>query len=180
MPAQRHSQPLRLRWVKGVCVFRCNLPSAHFWHNDRSLLRATAETRGWNGHRIRVSKTKLTLDKKILPQLLPGFDLATFRSRVRRFTNKLSTGSRYFTHTLAYSWHTDNHFVPDWRLIETQRYDPNRWWVLTERTWGRGTTLIPQWTPSTYGWNCQVTSRAHSACCNGPTMPVSTCLKDTI
>ena len=54
----------------------------HFWQNDRSLLRATAVTRGWNGHRIRVRHTKLTLEKKILPPLLPGFELATFRSRV--------------------------------------------------------------------------------------------------
>ena len=28
--------------------------------------------------------TKLTLEKKILPPLLPGFELATFRSQVRR------------------------------------------------------------------------------------------------
>ena len=28
--------------------------------------------------------TKLTLEKKILPPLLPGFELTTFRSRVRR------------------------------------------------------------------------------------------------
>ena len=28
--------------------------------------------------------TKLTLEKKILPPLVPGFELATFRSRVRR------------------------------------------------------------------------------------------------
>ena len=28
--------------------------------------------------------TKLTQEKKILPPLLPGFELATFRSRVRR------------------------------------------------------------------------------------------------
>ena len=27
----------------------------HFWQNVRGLLRATAVTRGWNGHRIRVS-----------------------------------------------------------------------------------------------------------------------------
>ena len=30
----------------------CNL---HFWQNERGLLRATVVTRGWNGHRIRVS-----------------------------------------------------------------------------------------------------------------------------
>ena len=27
----------------------------HFWQNDLGLLRATAVTRGWNGHRVRVS-----------------------------------------------------------------------------------------------------------------------------
>ena len=36
---------LRLRWVKGVCGFRCNLPPALI-QNDRGLLRATAVTRG--------------------------------------------------------------------------------------------------------------------------------------
>ena len=33
--------------------------------------------------------TKLTLEKKILPPPLPGFELATLRWRVRRSTNKL-------------------------------------------------------------------------------------------
>ena len=28
----------------------------HFWQNDRGLIRATAVTRGWNGHQLRVSK----------------------------------------------------------------------------------------------------------------------------
>ena len=36
-----------------VCLgVTCHL---HFWQNDRDLLRATAVTRAWNGHRIRVS-----------------------------------------------------------------------------------------------------------------------------
>ena len=34
--------------------------------------------------------TKLTLEKKFLPPLLPGFELATFRARVWRSTNMLS------------------------------------------------------------------------------------------
>ena len=34
--------------------------------------------------------TNLTLEKKILPPLLPGFELATFRSRVRHSANELS------------------------------------------------------------------------------------------
>ena len=33
---------------------------------------------------------KLTLEKKILLPLLPGFELTTFQSRVRRSTKKLS------------------------------------------------------------------------------------------
>ena len=42
------------------------------------------------GCRSTSQHTKLTLEKKTLPPLLPGFELATFRSRVRRSTNKLS------------------------------------------------------------------------------------------
>ena len=56
----------------------------HFWQNDRDLLRATAVTRGWNGYRNKSQHRKLTLEKKILPPLLQGFEPATFQSRVRR------------------------------------------------------------------------------------------------
>ena len=56
----------------------------HFWQNDRDLLHATAVTQGWNGYRNKSQYRKLTLDKKILPLLLPGLEPATFRSRVRR------------------------------------------------------------------------------------------------
>ena len=38
--------------------------------------------------------TKLTLDKKILPLILPGFELATFRSRVLR-SNRLASNKLY-------------------------------------------------------------------------------------
>ena len=72
-------------------MFRCNLPPAPL-QNDRGLLRATAVTRGvgaegrsgGGGQTPNKSQhIKLTLEKKILPPLLPGFELATFRSRVR-------------------------------------------------------------------------------------------------
>ena len=62
----------------------------HFWQNDRDLLRASAvkqrveRTSNNNQHR------KFTLEKKILPPLLPGFEFETFRSRVWRSTSKLS------------------------------------------------------------------------------------------
>ena len=69
-------------------MFRYNLPSA-LWQSVRGLLRAIAVTRVWNEHRTRVT-TKLTPEKKILPPHLPGFELATFRSRVLRSANKLT------------------------------------------------------------------------------------------
>ena len=56
----------------------------HFWQNARNLLRAIAVTRGWNEHRNKSQHRKLTLEKKIFPPLLEGFELATFQSRVQR------------------------------------------------------------------------------------------------
>ena len=56
----------------------------HFWQNDRDLLHATAVTRGWNGYRNQSQHRKSTLEKKILPPLLQGFEPGTFQSRVRR------------------------------------------------------------------------------------------------
>ena len=67
-------------------VYACLAVTCHllFWRNDRGLIRATAVTRGWNGYRNKSQHKKLTLEKKILPLLLQGFEPATFRSRVRR------------------------------------------------------------------------------------------------
>ena len=59
----------------------------HFWQNDRALLRATAVTRGLNGYRNKSQHRKLTLEKNILPPLLPGLEPGTFRSRLRRCTH---------------------------------------------------------------------------------------------
>ena len=56
----------------------------HFWQRDSGLLRATAVTHGWNWYRNKSQHRKLTLEKKVLPPLLQGFEPATFRSRVRR------------------------------------------------------------------------------------------------
>ena len=67
--------------VYACLAVTCHL---HFWQNDRDLLRATAVTRGWNGYWNKSQYRKLTLEKKILPSLLQGFEPATFRSRVQR------------------------------------------------------------------------------------------------
>ena len=89
MLGQRYSQPTPTSLGQGVyaCLrVTCHL---HFWHKDRGLLRATAVTRRWSRHRIRVS-TQNSGEKKIPPPLLPGFDFATFRSRESSAaTNKL-------------------------------------------------------------------------------------------
>ena len=74
-------------------VHACSDVTGHlrFWQNDRGLLRATAVTlavsavtRGWDGYRNKSQHRKSTLEKKILPPLLQGFEPVTFRSRVRR------------------------------------------------------------------------------------------------
>ena len=69
----------------GSTVYACSGVTCHlhFWQNDRVLLRATAVTRGVERTPNKSQHTKLILEKKILSPLLPGFDLATFRSRVR-------------------------------------------------------------------------------------------------
>ena len=76
-----HFMQSHIRKVYACLAVTCHL---YFWRNDRGFSRATAVTRGWNGYRNKSHHRKLTLEKKILPPLLQGFELATFRSRVRR------------------------------------------------------------------------------------------------
>ena len=60
-----------------------------FRQNDQDLLHATAVTRGWNRYWNKSQHRKLTLEKKILPELPPGIEPTTFRLQVRRSTTKL-------------------------------------------------------------------------------------------
>ena len=60
-----------IRKVYECLAVTCHL---HFWQNDRDLLRATAVTRGWNGYQNKSQHRKLTLENKILPPLLQGFE----------------------------------------------------------------------------------------------------------
>ena len=71
----RHFVQRYIRKVYACLAVTCHL---YLWQNDRNLLRATAVTRGWNGYRNKSGHRKLTLEKKILPQLLPGLEPATF------------------------------------------------------------------------------------------------------
>ena len=70
--------------IRKMCACLAVTEICTFGRNDRGLLRATAVTRGLNGYRNKSQHRKLTLEKKILPPLLQGFEPATFRSRVRR------------------------------------------------------------------------------------------------
>ena len=81
--------PLRLRWVKGICVFRCNLPLALVTEGPGSFT-CQCGNMGVEQPSNKSQHTKLTLEKKFLQPLLPGFELATFRSRVRRFYQQAS------------------------------------------------------------------------------------------
>ena len=71
--------PLRLRWVKAVCVFRCNLPHVLLAELSGSFTCHCGNT-GVEQTPNESQHKKLTLEKKILPSLLPGFELASFRS----------------------------------------------------------------------------------------------------
>ena len=83
---------LRLRWIKGVYAYLGVTCHLHFWQNDWGLLRATAVTRGMERTPNKSQHRKLTLEKKILPPFLPGFELATFRSQVRRSNQQAIPG----------------------------------------------------------------------------------------
>ena len=76
-----HFMQSHIRKVYACLAVTCHL---HFWQNDRVLLHATAVTWGWNGYPNKSQHRKSTLEKKILPPFLQGFEPATFQSRVRR------------------------------------------------------------------------------------------------
>ena len=69
----------------------------HSWQNGSGLLRATVVTRGVDRTPNRSQHTKLTLEKKILPPLLPRFELATFRSRAWRSNQQANTAPGHYT-----------------------------------------------------------------------------------
>ena len=81
--------PLRLCWVKDGCVFMCNLPPALLAEWPGHFMCHCSNT-GMEWTPNMSQHTKLTLEKKILRPLLPGFEPTTFRSEVWCFANKLS------------------------------------------------------------------------------------------
>ena len=92
--------PHRLCWVKGVCVFSCNLPPALVAECPGSFTSQCSNT-GMERTLHKSQHTKLTLKRKILPPLLLGFKLTTFRSPVRRSTDMLSRLLLWVTFIIA-------------------------------------------------------------------------------
>ena len=95
----------------------------HFWQNDRGLLRATAVTRVWKRHRNKSQHKKLTLEKKILPPLLLGFELATLRSRVQRSNQQAipaPQGTQYYNGTSSLQKQTDS-MLPMWSVHQLSK-----------------------------------------------------------
>ena len=80
-------------------MFRWNLPPALLAERPGSFTCHCGNT-GVERTPNKSHHTKLTLEKKILPLLLPGFELTTCRSRVRRSTNTL-----YYYYYYYYSTH---------------------------------------------------------------------------
>ena len=78
-----HATSCKATYVRCMCILAvtCHL---HFWQNDQGLLCAAVVTWGWNGYWNKSQHRKLTLEKKILPPLLQGFEPMTFWSWVRR------------------------------------------------------------------------------------------------
>ena len=61
----------------------------HFWQNERGLLRATAVSRGWNGHRIRVSTQSGLWRSKFSRRSCRDSNSQTFDHESGALTNKL-------------------------------------------------------------------------------------------
>ena len=62
----------------------------HFWENDRGILRATAVTRGWNGHRIRVSSQSSFWRRKFSRRSCRDSNSQPFDHESGAFINQLS------------------------------------------------------------------------------------------
>ena len=62
----------------------------HFRQNGQDILRAPAVTLFWNGYRTKSQHRKLTLEKKILPPLLPDSNLGPFDHESGALTTELS------------------------------------------------------------------------------------------
>ena len=97
MPGQMRSQPTPTSLAAhsnfgGSWLYVCLgiTRHLHFWQNDRGLLRATAVTRGWNGHRICVSTQSRLWRRKFVRRFCWDSNSQPFDHESGALTNKLS------------------------------------------------------------------------------------------
>ena len=103
MPGQQHDQPTPTSLgQRCICVFRCNLPPALLADQPGSFT-CHCDSTGVEQTLNKSQHTKLTLEKKTLLPLLPGFELATFQSQV---------------------WHSNQQAIPDpvFHCMSIQRF----------------------------------------------------------
>ena len=103
VPGQRqsaHSDVFGSR-VYACLGVTCHL---HFWQNDRGLLRATAVTRGWNGHRIRVSTQSWLWRRKFSCRSCQDSNLQPFDHESSALTNKCHTQQLYISDQNRSAW----------------------------------------------------------------------------
>jgi len=92
--------------IQCMClVVTCHL---HFWQNNWNFLRATVATWGWNEYQNRNQHKKLTMEKKILPLLLPGLETTTLCSWVWCSTSELPPLPSVQNTIICHSWHNAN------------------------------------------------------------------------
>ena len=117
--------PLWLCWVKGVCELRWNLPPA-LWAKWLGSFTCHCGNMGVEKTLSKSQHTKLSLKKKVLPPLLPRFELATFQSQVR-CSYQQATTSYPSTHLYtSYITHTDINITHIYSLTRTLRHTTPR------------------------------------------------------
>ena len=124
---------------KVYACFRCNLPPAHLaeWLGSFTCHCGNTEVKRTMN---KSQHTKLSLEKKFLPPLLPGFELSTFRSRVRRSNQQAMPAlSPHFFQTLR---------PPQWGAADVEIKVPS----------GKNTELkhppCKAWSRSVYSHTC--------------------------
>ena len=89
---------------EGVCVFRCNRPSALLSEWPGSFTCHCGNT-GVERIPNKSRHTKLTVEKKILPLILPGFELAIFGSQVQHSNQQaLPVQYTWFSVAVQHTW----------------------------------------------------------------------------
>ena len=89
VPGQPHSQSTPTSLGQG-CMHVSGQPANYIFGRIPASFMCHCSNTRVEGTPSKSQHRKLTLEKKILPPLLPGFEPATFWSEVRCFTNQLS------------------------------------------------------------------------------------------